>query len=193
MPYLKEIATLINTELQNSTLADKRFDKGSFYSIAKKVKVHDEDTEKTVPCVVDNDGEATELTIDDVKPFMLYHRTVDLNYEEGEAYGDDPIKRENADMRVVVYMNRKIMKIEPELLVAAIEAGFLTQLAQSDKDTYKLQMCGISVNGVNLNSEEVYSDEYGGDLEYELKPNEEMFAINYSVVSEYDKSCVDIC
>lgn len=192
MPYLKEIATLINIELQGSTLADKRFDKGAFYSIARLLKVNDE-SENTIPTIVDNNGVCTPLVVNDTKSFILYHRVIDIKYDKLEANGDDQLIQETATMRAVAYGSRRILKIEPELLIAAIQAGFMQELDTTNKNTYKLQKCNISITGINLNNEEVYSQEYSGNVAYKLKPNDIMSSIEYTIVSEYDRSCIDIC
>ncbi len=193
MPYLKEITTIINNELQATTLSDKRFDKGAFYSLARLVTRQDEENNATIPSIVDNNGDCTSLVITDVKSFIMYHRLINLSYDKGDAFGDNQLIQETATMRAVVYGRRKILKIEPELLIAAIQAGFLQELDVTNKNLYKLQKCNINITSINLNSEEVYSQEYSGDVAYRLKPNEIMASIEYTIISEYDKSCVDIC
>lgn len=193
MPYIKEITTIINTELQSTTLSDKRFDKGSFYSLARLIRRQEDGDRVTIPNIITNDGVCTPLTITDSKPFILYHRTLDLSYAKGDAYGNNQLIQETAKMRAVAYGNRRILKVEPELLIAAIQAGFLQELSFTDRGTYRLQKCNINITDINIDSEKVYSEEYSGDVEYRLKPNEMMVYIDYTIISEYDKECVDIC
>lgn len=193
MPYIKEIASIINTELQASTLGDKRFKKGSFYSVVKLIKRETDNNNATIPSVVANNGDCTPIVIDDTKPFILYHRIIDLSYTLGEANGDKRLITETATVRMVVYGKRNILQIEQELLVAAVQGGMLQELSATHKNTYKLQKCSIEIADINLNSVDVYSEEYSGDVSYHLKPNDILFSMNYVITSEYDKSCVDIC
>lgn len=193
MPYIKEIASIINTELQASTLGDKRFKKGSFYSVVKLIKRETENNNATIPSIISNNGTCTPIVIDDTKPFMLYHRVLDLAYTLGDSNGDERLITETATVRIVVYGKRNILQLEQELLVAAVQGGMLQELSATDKNTYKLQKCSIEIADINLNSEDVYNEEYSGDVNYHLKPNDILFSLNYIITSEYDKSCVDIC
>lgn len=193
MPFLKEITGLINTTLKSSTLSDKRFDKGSFYGIAKLLPRVEGERSINIPAIVDNDGTCTDVVIDDDKPFKIYHRIINLDYTKGDAFGDQQLITETASMLAIVYGDRNILKVEEAQLITAIQAGFLTELTMDDKDTYQLQKCSINITGINTDNQQVYSQEYSGDVAYQLKPNNIMVSIAYEIVSEYDKSCIDIC
>lgn len=193
MPYLKQIVVLINAGLKASALSDKRFDKGVFYGIAKLLPRIENEQTVTIPAIVDNDGNCTDVTIDDMKPFHLYHRVTDIVYAKGDSFGDEQLITETASMLMVVYGDRNILKLETEQLIAAIQAGFLTELSMTDKDAYKIKTCSLEIGNINLNPQQVYSGEYSGDVGYELKPNSIMVSIAYTITSEYDKQCVDIC
>jgi len=188
MPYLKEIVDIINVEERASTLADKRFQKASINSIAHLLPRED----VTIPAIVDNDGECTDLSIDDVKAFMIYHRVIDLKYDKTDDFGDNQITQETANMIMVVYGDRNILQITKEQLVAGVEAGFPQELTKAQKQLYNLRSCEIKTGDVNLDSVLVFRGEYAG-VEYNLKPNSILFSIPYTIVSEYDRSCIDIC
>lgn len=192
MPYLKEIVDIMNVNMRATTLSDKRFDKGAFYSIARLLPREEENQRVTIPSIVANNGSCTDVSFNDIYPFIIYHRVLSITYGKGEAFGDNQLIQETANMIAVVYGDRNILKLEPEQLVAAVNAGFLDQLTETDKNTYNLGISSINVAENNLNPEEVFQGELSG-VTFNLQPNKILFSINYTIVNEYDKQCVDIC
>lgn len=193
MPFLKQIVGSINAELKASTLSDKRFDKGVFLGIAKLLSRNESEASVTIPAIVHDDGKCDDVVIDDSKPFRIYHRVLDLAYTKGDSFGDEQLIAESASMVAIIYGDRRILKIETEQLVAAVQAGFLTQLTDADKTSYGIKTCSIEIGNINLNPQQVYSGEYSGDVDFALRPNSILVSVPYTIVSEYDKQCIDIC
>lgn len=194
MPFIDPITQKINDNMKASTLADKRFQKGAFYRVANLVPRDEESGNVTIPTIIaDIDNNEIEISFDDRYPFSIYHRVVSLQYEKVEQpEGDIQLKRETANMRAVVYGDRNILMLSQEQLVSGVEGGFLEGLTDAQKQEWNLSTADIVTGNVNLNSQNVYAEELG-NVKYALKPNHILFSLDYTIVTEYKASCLNIC
>lgn len=193
MPFLDATTEIINTSIKESTLSDKRFQRGKFYAIANLIPREEGEATITIPVLIkDRDGSEEEIGFNDVYPFILYHRVLSINHDYIEPEGDEKLVRETANMIAVVYGDRNILMLSQEQLVSGVQAGFPQGLTATQKDEWNLSNADIVTDSVNLESRNVFSGEMS-NVNYNLKPNSILFSINYKIIMDYDRDCIDIC
>jgi hypothetical protein len=194
MPKLKEIVSIINTNLETDVFNTSRFQGGKYYDIVKLVSEQIKDNVITRPCEIDNDGECTDVIYDDTYPLQLYHRIMTLNYETvPEDYGDGNLMKETATMSLVFISDRYKIQMESENLMALIAVNMIEKLSQTDLNTYNLYSCSIYPSGESvIDNETIYNREYQ-NVEYLLKPNSIMHALTYTIETVYNKKCYLPC
>lgn len=199
MPKLENIVNIINGELKVSQFSSKRFQGGSFDLISdsiSEVKGTEEQVEITRPCIVDDNGELKDLTIDDTKSFQVYHKINEISYQEvqpQENFGDEGNWfQETANMSLIFIGDRARIKIREEEISAMISLYFPKKLSSIQCQSLKLYQSIISIDSVNINKEQVYNQEYK-NIDFILKPNEMMFEIKYKIITTFIKNCIQLC
>jgi hypothetical protein len=120
MSKFADIVSFINTTLKSEQFGSARFQKGTFNdSIAELVKVSEDG--QTMPCVVSNTGTTTKLTIDDVKPWQLYHRMLGSSYELVENDFGFRTRRTTANMTMVVIGDRERLSLTKEDIIMGFD------------------------------------------------------------------------
>ena len=74
MRKIADITTLLNLNFESTTLSSKRFQRGKFQTLAELVTREG----WTVPLILDNEGEGTEVELNDTYPFQVYHRILKI-------------------------------------------------------------------------------------------------------------------
>ena len=191
MPYISPITEIINTNIKQQSLYDKRFQKGLFEKVATLVTRNEGESPVTYPAVInDLDGDATDISFDDTFPFIIYHRIESINHNKLEPNGDNNVVQETANMVAVVYGDRNILLLPQEELISGVQFGFPQGLSAAQKSEWNLISCDITTGAVELNSKSVFEKEVNG-VEYNLKPNSILFSIAYTISTEYN--CLEIC
>lgn len=197
MPALNSISLLINTALQKGHFSSRRFNPTSFNAIADPMKVVEEKDgqtiEYTIPTIINNDGEGTQIVFDDKYSAQGYHRIIMPAYSAPDpAYGK-PGKdiQEIADMKFVFMGDRSQMKVRQEEVIAAAVYDFPKEFLPSEYKPLGLTSCVIEMGTVEQNMYEVFVSEWNG-RDYDLTTSSILFAINYRIVSTYSK-CLSIC
>lgn len=193
MPFLDPITKLINDSIKSSTLADSRFQKGSWNQIANLIPRDDEGGAITIPTVIlDMDGSEKEIGFDDRYTFTIYHRVESLSHDDGDPSGDDILVKETANMVAVVFGDRNLLMMPQEQLISGVIGGFPIGVSMAQKLEWNLSAVEIETGAVNNNPRAVWSSEMG-DVKFALKPNHILFSINYTIMTEYLGSCLNIC
>jgi len=185
-----QVVSQINTLLQAGQFASKKFQKGRFSGIAELI---DKEDGQTVPCLKDTSGEiTTHLNIDDIYPFELYHRTISTSMEDEDGFGNYIERHEVTEMRLVVIFQRNRIFATKELIKSGLALGMPREMTRSFNIANDLSSCSISSLAFNLNSKEVYAEEYG-QTEQLLKPTTVMIAMSYQIGTVTDINCLEIC
>lgn len=187
-----EIVGYINTALSSGQFQASKFSKGSFNNIGELVKINEQG--EFIPCIVDINGETTKLSIDDVKPFQLYHRVLSasFNADESDDFGDYAVRKQTMNMTMVIIADRERLQVTKEQLITAVSLGFPLELTATQKTALNIQQCNIIPNDFITDYNDVYSREYNIS-DYLLKPQTIMIALNYDLETESFESCVEIC
>ena len=189
MSKIADIVTLINTNFESTTLSSKRFQRGKFSGLAELVKRED----MTIPLILDNNGEGTEVELNDTFPFQVYHRITGIEPSEADEYGDGIQIKETTTLKLVCFANRQIMQFELDDLITAINVGFLTHLSNAQTATLGNWFSNIDIEltAININKSSVWSEEFGTDDN--LPPFYQCFSIDYNVLSDINTECFALC
>lgn len=143
------------------------------------------------PGVINNDGEITEVSPDDLQSVIVYHKANALGTKLSTAIkgtGDRPNPFVNAyNLSMIVYMDRKKTKMRPEELFLFIQANLPFKI---ELEPY-IQV-QVIVNTVILNSQAVYDSEYKGTPN-PLPANHSLMQINYTIESTFHQNCFEKC
>lgn len=191
MQYLKQIVKAINTQVATK-FTDVRFGGAAYHGICTLASNGD----KLMPVVCDNYDDDQFITPDDTFPLIIYHRTIQIGYadEPLKSYGNDgnTAKKETAQMALIAYGTRSIIRLTPEELEGAIMSGMPSAIANTTTTQLNLKSCVIRpVNSV-LDPVSVYLAEYRTP-QYDLGPNALMIRLNYNIESTYKTPCFDLC
>jgi hypothetical protein len=192
MPYIDKIVDLLNDSLAANQLKGKAFSKGQFFGLCKQLKKDSGDSIE--PVIYSISGHEIDPFVNDTYPFQIYHRILNTTYAFNKfEFGDgNDIITETTTMAAVVFAITDEVKETESDLAFLIATGLSSNLSLSDLDGIKIARATITPVSANLNSEAVFKQEYGGDIEYKLNPKDIYFSINYTIVTEADKNCI-IC
>lgn len=195
MSKTPNIVNLINLSLKGSTLASKRFQKGELYSLAELMHKIDTDGLTTVPVIVDNNGEGTEVQLNDSLPFQAYHRIIAIETADnnGDDFGDGDTVVEETTMKMIVFANRRIMQFQVDDLITAINVGFPVSLSKTQLSALGnwFSQVEFEIDDINIDKQSVWNDEFGSDQA--LPPYYYVFAVNYKIQSHIMAGCYDLC
>lgn len=194
MSKATSIVNLINLTLEGSTLSSKRFQKGELYSLAELMTK--EDNEKiTYPAIINNEGEGTEVTLNDSLPFQVYHRITTISTADNgnDDFGDGDTTVEETTMKMVVFANRRIMQFQVDDLITAINVGFPVSLSKTQLSTLGnwFSQVEFEIDDINIDKQSAWNDEFGFDQP--MPPYYYVFAVNYKITSHIMAGCYAIC
>jgi hypothetical protein len=188
MPKIHEIVASINSTLKSEQFTSKRFQQGEFYAIAELLK---NESEELVPCVVDNYGDTTIVSIDDTKPIQVYHRVLGIDFKRTQDFGDLKSVTEGYDMVMVVIGDRNRLQLNQEEIISGVVAGFPLDFTQANLTTWGLKSVEIEPGEINTDKERVFRNEF--NTQAALKSNTIIFSFPYKVITEIDQSCFTLC
>jgi len=197
MPYINQIVDIINDTLSNNKLSDdKRFVK-KLYGLSELLPRNNGDTQDTIPVLMDLNGGIIFSGFNDIYSIIIYHRCLNTNIVSAPvAFGDGGnAAREEANMRMIVYANRLVTKMQPQQLAFYLSSGVQQQLTQSQISTYAgLYGAVIEANSAQYDSIALYQQEYRMDSDsYKLNPHDMYFSIDYKITTDYDVTCISDC
>lgn len=132
------------------------------------------------------------IGINDDLPCMFYHRANTINISDKAtnltSYGNDrAIITETYNNTLYVFLNRKKVKTTPDVIVSLIQKYTSGDLR---KGIFKTLI--IRLQNIILNSQTVFSGEYKS-LDFKLRPEQNLFAINYQIEATYSNKCLEKC
>jgi len=190
---IADIVTLINNNFQSTTLNSKRFQQGEFKGLAELVTIQEGDKQRTCPLILDNNGEGTEVMLNDSFPFQIYHRITEIEPSETDEYGDGVQIKENTNLKLVCFANKRQMQFELDDLITAINVGFLVHLSDAQLATLGnwFSNVDIEINSIDIDKNKVWGNEFSD--ENLLPTYYQCFAVNYSVQSDINTECFELC
>lgn len=196
MQYLKQIVNAINNSIK-ATLTDNRFQNAEYHGIAiSALHTNDAGQTRLTPLVADNYDNEVWVGVDDTLPLRIYHKTNSIAYsdEPAKGYGDNGnlVKKEVAQMSMIVYGSRSMIRLTPEELEGAVLSGLPSALSNATISQLNLRSCVVRPVGSVLDPVVVYLSEYRTP-HYELSPNALFIRVNYNIESTYKTSCFELC
>lgn len=195
MPSLIGITNIINASLQADPFNTQKFQGGSWNGIAEFVYEEIDGVRMKRPTVISEDGDGSDVMVNDTYPMVVYHRIASLTYENEDDwdFGDpNMIKREIANMIMIVFGDRSRLNVTSEDMVATIAANMPASLSSSQYTALQIISAEINVGQPTINKQEVFDQEYEGS-EYNLKTNSIFVSIPYTITTSYSKNCFNIC
>jgi hypothetical protein len=185
-----QIVSYINNELKTRQFSSGRFQKGSFDGIAELVEKDSE----TKPCIVDKNGDAEYVGIDDTKPFQVYHRVLnpDVEWDSENDFGNKRSIKEITNMLMVVMGDRNRLQLTAEDIKTGIVAALPLELPDSELNNLGLKTANIIPGTFNWDKIEVYRGEFNLK-ETILNTNTILFSFEYQIETVYDQSCFTLC
>lgn len=190
-----QIVAQINTDLIANQFGSKKFQKGRFSGIAELVTKLDGDTRQTIPVIYDNSGNQTSVFIADKYPFELYHRHTGSTVEAADTeqqFGDRVIRKEVAQMLMVIIGDRTRLKVTKEEIITGIMLGMPLELGSSFLTTNSLDNVNITLGDWNLSKEDAWNAEYNTE-EVFVKPEMIFMTMAYTIETQAKVGCIDLC
>lgn len=190
MPKLSEIVTQINTDLITNQFKGRKFQKGAFKGIAELVRSSKEG--ETKPGIVADDGQVTKVTIDDTMSFLAYHRVMDVENEDIPGFGDLVYVKETATIKLVMYADRRKVKITKEQMMSGISLGMPREFSLAFRDSLNIRGINVELGSFETDKSVVWSSEFGIDQAL-YKPNTILISYTYQIVTETKSDCFILC
>lgn len=192
MPHLAKVIEYVNDRLRETTLKRNDIQRGKFYGLAKQVQI--EDGENNILPVIYSNGNLIDTIIDDRYPFQIYHRITSTSYGVSDTIqaGDEfQFLDETTTVRAVVYSNGKSVKLSENDLSYLLMVG-LTMVIRSDVFTnLNVSNIVVSPSGTNFNSKSIFVEEYGSDALFKINPEDNYFALTYTIKMTANKNCLN--
>ena len=177
MAKIENIISFINNTLQTKQFNAARFQKGNFYGLAELITQINNENQETFPSIVNENGQATKIVIDDANPFKLYHRITSYTAVNGENETNQEIVTETYSMLLVVAASRKLLELTQEDLYTGISVAFPVVVPKATRSSLDLITADISLGDFNTIKNDVWSSEY--NTISDLKPNSILFSMDY--------------
>lgn len=197
MPFLDTLVGLINANLQQNTLTDKRFAAGDFNGIAIPIyrdRPGAQQGKQALPCVYQEGQDAKYVGIDDTFPIIIYHKLQRNTTQPAKTQfgdGDKTIKATTL-LTMTVYADRNRIKLSPEDLESLILSGFSDEIPKTAYPSKGFSSIVVYHMETNFNAQGIFAQEYQ-NVDFFLKPESILFQITYRIESQYRKDCLAIC
>lgn len=194
MPYINEIVDIINTTLETGKL--KTYNRKMF-GVSELLPRNFNNAQDTIPALVTANGNTKFSGFDDKFDIIVYHRCLSTTIEEGAVLFGDGLNtaREVAEMRMLVFGNRKKLSVQPQQLSFLLTSGVQQQLAYSQISSYAgLFGCIIEANTTNYDGVGIFTSEYKlAASRYPVHPENIYLALDYTITTDYDITCINDC
>ena len=196
MPYINEIVSIINDTLAQGKLKDSRFNK-QLLGLAELLPRNYNDEQDSIPALVSLNNSTQFSGFDDRYNIVIYHRCLSTNIVESPVLFGDGLNtaREESEMRMIVFADRVGIQLQPQQLSFLLSSAIQQQLKYSQISSYAgLYGVTIEANTTNYDGIRIYQDEYKRPAQsYPVQPNQIYMAIDYTITTDYDVSCIDDC
>jgi hypothetical protein len=194
MPYLNEIVDIVNTTLATGKL--KTYNR-KLFGVSELLPRNFNNAQDTIPALVTNFGSTMFSGFDDKFDIVIYHRCISTSIEEGAVLFGDGLNtaREVAEMRMLVFGNRKKLSLQPQQLSFLLSSGVQQQLAYSQISSYAgIFGCIIEANTTNYDGVGIFTSEYKlAASRYPVHPEHIYLALDYTITTDYDITCINDC
>lgn len=198
MPYLKQIATAINSELKLTAFNESRFANADFNSLAYPILVDNrEDKNITIPCVALTNGEYKPMMFDDSLPMAVYHKVLSKVYQVStstESFGRKSSKniKAIAQMQMICLANRQLIKILPDDLEAMFVMNFPSGKETSFSTIDAVDLLNVKPVSSDTDFIRIWANEFRG-LEFQVNQDRAILSLNYTIESTFKTNCFTTC
>lgn len=196
MPYINEIVNIINNTLAEGKLKNNKFNK-QLFGLSELLPRNYQDQQDAIPAMVSLNNSAHFSGFDDRFNIVIYHRCLSTNIIESPVLFGDGLNtaREESEMRMIVFADRNAIQLQPQQLSFLLSSAIQQQLKYSQISSYAgLYGCLIEANTTNYDGVRIYQDEYKKPAqEYPVQPYQIYMALDYTITTDYDVSCINDC
>ena len=166
------------------------FTGSQLYGLAKSMVRETGTVRELLPALVDKEGEGRYVGIDDVAPVIIYHKSNSITVSEKPNSGmgnSRALQIYTYNNTMIVFMDRKKINLLPDEFILLLQANISDGLKVPD---YKTVL--IRFQNIILNTQQVFVSEYQNTT-YKIKPNMNLFAINYQIETTFEVKCFAKC
>lgn len=196
MPYLENIIESINSNIKEEAFSDKRFAGSKIFGLSEPIIINqsNQNSDRVVPSIISNLGDAEYITPDDKIPVVVYHHINSNIYTTitEESFGNGRWQKNNSDVSMIVMASSAKIKLSASQLETLIMANLIDTISKADLVKYQLKKVFIKIVSSNFNSFAIFANEFKG-MKYFLKPEHILFEIKYVIESTFDKRCFKKC
>lgn len=193
MPFIKEIVSTINDHLKTNVLKTKQFQTGLYAGLAilsnKEIGAN---KFKTFPVMEVDGGKYEYVGPDDKYPIIIYHKSKNATYTklkeaDNSSFGDDEDLKQTIQMQMVLFGIRpRLGNITAEDLESTIIANFPNSFVVNNKETITTPVSSV------LDKKTVFDNEFK-NVDLFLREDHIFISINYTIESQFQKGCFNIC
>ena len=197
MPYINEIVSIINTTLAAGKLSDdKRFVR-QLHGLSETLPRNYNNAQDGIPTLVDVNGGTMFSGFNDAYSIVIYHRCLSTNIVQAPVqFGDgNNAAREEASMRMIVWADRIKTKLQPQQLSFLLTSAVQQQLMYTQISSYPgLYGVTIEADRTNYDGVAIWQQEYKlPAATYPVHPTHIYLALDYTIVTDYDVTCISDC
>jgi len=150
-----------------------------------------------IPTLVDVNGGTMFSGFNDAYSIVIYHRCLSTNIVEAPVqFGDgNNAAREEASMRMIVWADRLKTKLQPQQLSFLLTSAVQQQLMYTQISSYPgLYGVTIEADRTNYDGVAIWQQEYKlPAATYPVHPTHIYLALDYTIVTDYDVTCISDC
>lgn len=183
----KIFISAINDSLKGFT---DSFPESRILGLAESVMRGSTDQEQIFPAIINPQGEAQVIDINDVYPLTIYHKqnSVSIAEKTNSSFGDGrAFKIYSYANAMFIHIKGSSVNLTSDEILSFIEANLPDQLKIPD-----MRSVQIRTETVILNSLTVFNSEYK-NVPYRIPLNYYLMAVYYKVEATFDKRCLEKC
>lgn len=182
---INEILDVINRQFSGIVQDEKLFGLSALISRQRGESI------ERMPGIVAPDGEIRYAGVDDVHSLMVYHRInsstiTRLNNGTGDRFGDI---RNVFNMSAFVYWNRNKISLQPDQMLLLLQS----RLPLGMKGINDVKLVTVAPLNANMNSQQIYQQEYAAEDLRPLPFNMHIMQLNYNIESTVNPECYRQC
>lgn len=197
--FTNEIVSELNTQIKSFLDKNPIYQQAKYYPVCRLVPRETEKGSEVFAALVDNDGNGFPESglIDDTFPMCIYHRCLGYSFApiseaQRNSFGNQIIVRSTANMVMVIYGDASRLGASQERLAGNVIASMPSQFNKSFIEKY-LGLRSVTITPASENNDMIAVYKNEGFRQYYLETNMLLFSVSYQIVSEFDKSCYDVC
>lgn len=182
---ITSVVDIINEQLSGFHAEEK------IYGIAESILRIQGTEEVRMPGVVGANGEITYVGIDDIYSLIIYHKINSISVTQltsgvGDNFGD---VKNTASISAFVYWDMAKIKEAPDKMLMIIQST-MPLLIRGLKD---IKTAAIRLTSANINSYQLYRQEYDYQNIKPLPENKKIIQINYNTEITFKPECFRHC